>query len=306
VQDPAEDIIPSQPLKEGLIIRELRNAPKAVEMTPEPPSKIPREELKDTRRQMDQRLLAETTIDNGDKWTIEDLSSRQHNRQTLLREARRIVNQGAGCEEALKAVLSFLGTEQDLAEEPPGPSHLGDNVIREENGLRWLMPTQGLGSPEHAFETLLALTGPAGSILAQNETACSNDRPADARPEPVYFLPTHVPSKDDPRRRPIEKPASANRFIWDLLAHVEDTITAKASRTHRLAHTKDWADYSVIMPEFNRWQKTQGPYDVDGCCNPQGSNRQPVKGKSHWWNCIANDFTGKNIWFNPPFEAALV
>jgi len=88
VPDPAEDIIPSRPLEEGLVIPELGNAPKAVEMTPELPSKSPREELQDPRRQVDQRLLAETKLDNGDKWTLEDLSSRQHNRQTLLREAR--------------------------------------------------------------------------------------------------------------------------------------------------------------------------------------------------------------------------
>jgi len=33
-------------------------------MTPEVPSKSPREELKDMRRKVDQRLLAETTIDD--------------------------------------------------------------------------------------------------------------------------------------------------------------------------------------------------------------------------------------------------
>ena len=305
VPDPAEDIIPSQPLREGLLLPEFRNAPKATEMTPEIPFKSPREELINTRRQIDQRLLAEATGNNENKWTIEDLSSRQHNRQTLLREARRIANQGAGCEEALRAVLSFLGNEPDPAKEPIAPCQLMDNVIREENGLQWLMPTEGLGSPEHAFETLLALTGPAGSILAQDETTCSNDRP-DARPESVYFRPTHVPSKDDPKRRPKEKPTQANPCIWDLVAHVEDTITAKANGTHRTAHSRDWADYSVITPEFDRWQKTQGPYDVDGCCDPEGHNRQPVKGKSHWWDIMANDFTGKNIWINAPFDAALV
>jgi hypothetical protein len=63
---------------------------------------------------------------------------------------------------------------------------------------------------------------------------------------------------------------------------------------------------SVTTPEFDRWQKAQGPYNVDGCCNPQGSNRQAVKGKTHWWDCIAEDFVGKNIWFNSPFEASLV
>jgi hypothetical protein len=191
VPDPAEDIIPSQPLKEGLVIPELRSAPKAVEMTPELPSKSTREELRDTRRQVDQRLLAESKLDAGDEWTLEDLSSRQHNRQTLLREARRMVDQGAGCEEALKAVLSFLGTKRDLAEETPSHSHPGDDVINEKNGIRWLMPTQGLGSPEHAFETLLALTCPPGSILSRDEVACSNDQP-DVRPEPNYFPPTHV------------------------------------------------------------------------------------------------------------------
>jgi hypothetical protein len=144
----------------------------------------------------------------------------------------------SGMQRCLKGILSFLGTEQDLAEEPPRFSHPGDNVICEKNGLQWLMPTQGLGSPEHAFETLLALTGPAGSILARDETTCSNNRPG-ARPEPIYFPPTHVPSKDDPRQRPIEKLASANPLIWDFLAHIEDTITAKASRTHQLAHTRD-------------------------------------------------------------------
>ena len=209
VPDPAEDIIPSCPLKEGLVIPELRNAPKAVGMTPEHPSKSPREEMKDTRRQVNQRLLAEENGDKEDKWTLEDLSSRQHNRQTLLREARRMVNQGAKGEEALKAVLSFLGTERGTAVEPPESSPLEDNVIREENGLLWLMPTHGLGSPEHAFETLLALTGPVGSVLARDETACANDRPA-TRPEPIYFPATHVPSKEDPRRRPEEKPAKAN------------------------------------------------------------------------------------------------
>jgi hypothetical protein len=145
---------------------------------------------------------------------------------------------GAGCEEAFKAVLSFLGTKRDIAEETPGQSHPGDNVISEKNGIRWLVPTQGLGSPEHAFETLLALTGPAGSILSRDEVACSNGQP-DVRPAPVYFPPTHVPSKDDPRRRPVEKPASANPRVWDLLAHIEDNITAKASRTHQPAHTRD-------------------------------------------------------------------
>ena len=305
VPDPAEDITPSQPLKEGLLLPELRNAPKAAGMTPEAPSKSPREELKDTRRQIDHRLRTEAPIDDGNSWTIEDLSSRHHNRYTLLREAQRIADQGAGYEDALGAVLSFLGTEEDPPDKPPDPSHLQDDIIRDENGLRWLMPTQGLGSPEHAFETLLALTGPAGGILAHDETACPHDRP-DTSAELIYFLPAHVPSNDGPRRRSRERPVSPNPCLWDLLAHIEDTITAKAGRVHRLATVKDWADYNMIAPEFHRWQKTQGPYDVDGCCDPEGRNRQPVKGKSHWWDCTANDFTNKNIWLNPPFEAALV
>jgi hypothetical protein len=75
----------------------------------------------DTRRQIDHRLRAKTLIDDESKWSIEDLSSRQHNRQTLLQEAQRIVKQEAGYEEALGAVLSFLGTEEDPINKPPSP-----------------------------------------------------------------------------------------------------------------------------------------------------------------------------------------
>jgi hypothetical protein len=305
VPDPAEDIIPSQPLKEVLLLPELQFAPKASEMTPEIPSKSPREELKDTSRQIDHRLRSEPPIDDGSKWTIEDLSSRQHNRYTLLQEAQRIVKQGAGYKEALGAVLSFLGTEETTTSEPLPPNSSKDDVIRDKNGLRWLIPTHGLGSPEHAFATLRALTGASAGIFARDETTCPHDRPDD-KPEPVFFLPTPVPSAKDPRRRPMEKPVSQNPCIWDLLSHIEDTLTDKADKVHRLSTVEDWADYSVVTPEFHRWQNTQGPYDVDGCCDPEGHNRQPVKGKAHWWDCNANNFTGKNIWLNPPFEASLV
>jgi hypothetical protein len=105
----------------------------------------------DTRRQIDHRLRAETLIDDGSKWTIEDLSSRHHNRQTLLQEAQRIVKQGAGYEEALEAFLSFLGTEEDPINEPPVTSHLKDDVIRDENNLRWLMPTQPRSAATYPF-----------------------------------------------------------------------------------------------------------------------------------------------------------
>jgi hypothetical protein len=64
--------------------------------------------------------------------------------------------------------------------------------------------------------------------------------------------------------------------VWDLLAHVEDTLAAKANRTHREETPPDWADYSVVPLEFNRWQNKEGPYDFDGCCDTEGRNKQPV------------------------------
>jgi hypothetical protein len=97
--------------------------------------------------------------------------------------------------------------------------------------------------------------------------------------------------------------------LWELLAHIEDTLAAKANRTHREKTPTDWADYSIVPLEFNRWQNKEGPYDVDGCCDTEGQNKQPVEGGEYWSaanDCTKTDLTGKNVWFNPPFEAALV
>jgi hypothetical protein len=41
----------------------------------------------------------------------------------------------------------------------------------------------------------------------------------------------------------------------------------------------------------------------------EGRNKQPVKGGEHWSavdDCTKKDLAGKNIWFKPPFEAALI
>ena len=92
IPDPAEDITPSQPLKEEPLPLELRDAPKAAKVTPEAPSKSPREELRDATRLMDQRLLSETKDSVKSTCTIGDLSNRHHDRQTLLRVAVRIAN----------------------------------------------------------------------------------------------------------------------------------------------------------------------------------------------------------------------
>jgi hypothetical protein len=56
VADPAEHLAPSQPLKDGLLLPDLAQPPKASRMTPEAPSKSPQEELKETQRQIDRRL----------------------------------------------------------------------------------------------------------------------------------------------------------------------------------------------------------------------------------------------------------
>ena len=306
--DPSEHIVPSQPLKEGLLLPELAQAPKASEMTPEKPSKSPQEELRDTQRQMDHRLREESLAKRDpsqSRWTPEDLSSRQHNRHTLLREAQKLSLHGERYEENLRSLRTIQGATPLVSLSPRPHPHLGDHILREEHGFQWVLPTEGLGSSEHAFETLLALSN-RPDLLSLDETACLHDAPPSGPEEPVYFPHTVIPSHDGPRQRPREKPPGPNPQLWDLIAHIEDTLAAKADRTHRERSPQDWADYSVVAPEFHRWQDRQGPYHVDGCCDKEGLNRQPVTGGTHWWDCLAHDFTDLNVWLNPPFEAALV
>ena len=309
VADPAEHLTPSQPLKEGLLPPELMRAPKASGMTPEAPSKGPQEELKETQRQVNLRLRAETTPSNQaprPKWTPEDLASRQYNRHELLREARELSAHGKRYEENLRAISAAALPENYPATRMPEP-RMGDDVFRQEHGLQWTLPEHGYGSTSHAFETLQALSN-RPSLLSQDSKHAGKGPPS-PKEEPIYFRRTAVPDENSPRQRSREKPPALNPRLWDLLAHIEDTLAAKANRTYQAEMLPDWADYSVIPREFNRWQDKEGPYDIDGCCDAEGHNKQPVRGGRYWSavdDCTKQNFAGRNIWANPPFEAALV
>ena len=88
--------------------------------------------------------------------------------------------------------------------------------------------------------------------------------PAPKRTRSIFSAPSD-PTKtalgDDPERNPGPAP---NPLLWELLAYIEDTLAAKANRTHREKTPTDWADYSIVPLEFNRWQNKEGPYDVRG------------------------------------------
>lgn len=296
VRDPAEELTPSDPVNEGSTLPELSKAPKASGMKPETTTKSPQEEQKEIERLIKQRMQGEEEKSKSEPPPIALSTDAQRNRQILLAESRQLANNGANYEDILGAALSFLGNETPAI----GPSiEPTDETLWVQNGLSWLLPLQGLGSPEHAFGTLQHLAGRQGTL---NPEEVSDTPAPKTRAPPIYFPPVLFPSVTGPSRRPTERPPHRSPHLWESIALLEETLSTKVRRTR----DRKWSDYRMVAPEFDRWQLLHGPYDVDTCCNKNGDNRQLVAGKKFWHNFLAKDLDGLNLWINPPFDASLV
>ena len=85
------------------------------------------------------------------------------------------------------------------------------------------------------------------------------------------------------------------------IAGIANWLADRMSRLRLEAYTSDWL---LVKPEFLRWNRKYGPYDVDGMADPAGNNAQV----SVWWSAM-DDFLvqplkGLNVWLNVAFNLA--
>eukprot|EP00976_Prorocentrum_cordatum_P047705 963688-Prorocentrum_minimum.AAC.1 len=129
--------------------------------------------------------------------------------------------------------------------------------IYQKNGLVHCLPNKGTGSVPHATETLLLLS--------------TTWREPQENEVPEYISST--PNKVVPRE------------ICCYLENLERTLVTgnRATGINPEESTEDHLDvdqydWTFSFREFEKLQKQLGPFAVDACYDPQGKNKQSVKG----------------------------
>jgi hypothetical protein len=85
------------------------------------------------------------------------------------------------------------------------------------------------------------------------------------------------------------------------IAGVDNTLSDALSRWH---HRYDNQDWSLGTALFSRWNALLGQHDVDAACDPEGCNSQLPRFWSEADDALGHDWTGLNVWCNPPFDQA--
>ena len=65
---------------------------------------------------------------------------------------------------------------------------------------------------------------------------------------------------------------------------------------------EDHQDWKLDFHEFHRWWNRCGGFDVDACCDPEGRNKLVSVFWSKKNSCLGQNWAGKRVWCNPPFN----
>jgi hypothetical protein len=267
VEDPEDSLEPVDPLRQGYALPEsLAHAPRAADIQGDPPQAAP-------RPAGTSGAPTGTAAESGPEEAL------------VLREAELLYEDGA---DMLSAdVLHLLGTagvpgEGDAAQEA---DHSGGDAwleVASANGMSLHLPAGGPGSLSHAFETLATLATGA-------------------------HIPSELWEADDRHERHAREPRPPPR-LWEQLAAVDEALTTdnQQQRPSWRLLRRDQHDWTFRYQEFDRWQRELGPYDVDGCCDVRGRNRQKVAGGAFWHECLQEAWDGRLVWANPPFDRGFV
>lgn len=279
IEDPKDTIIPSNPLREEsyMLPEGLHSAPAAWKQQPEL-SKI-LVEKGETKRddtskpasiEQNSKIKRDEALDLGPQ-------DRRILRAQLLTEAENLRSRELESAETL-TIEGLLETAVPREETSWIP-------IYQQNGLVHCLPNKGTGSVPHATETLLLLS--------------TTWREPQENEVPEYLSST--PNKVVPRE------------ICCYLENLERTLVtnnrATGIKPGELTEDHldvDQYDWTFSFREFERLQKQLGPFAVDACCDPQGNNKQSVKGNMHWSDCLRERWDGLHVWVFPPFKATLI
>ena len=166
-----------------------------------------------------------------------------------------------------------------------------------------------------SLETLCWLadaeSGQVSSTFNLSETKTT--RPTRNRVAPDRFNPSEGTANSKERGSRPQKTASSKergRRTREESPQVKEggepqRVEAKRSKYPVALQNSDW----MLLPEYFKWlHDTYGPFDVDACCNDDGSNKQPDC-PEHWSekrSCFKQDWEGKRVYCNPPYEKEFV
>ena len=144
-------------------------------------------------------------------------------------------------------------------------------------------------------------------------TVATNTRPRRSRTAPDRFNPSEKTASSKERgHRPEEIAISKERGrrTREVSTHFKEgrepeRVQAKRNKYPIALQNSDW----MLLPKYFTWlHDTYGPFDVDACCNDDGSNKQP-ECPEHWSekrSCFKQDWEGKRVYCNPPYEKDFV
>ena len=85
------------------------------------------------------------------------------------------------------------------------------------------------------------------------------------------------------------------------IAGVDNTLSDSLSRWHQRHDSQDWRLGTEL---FTHWNALLGQHDLDAACDPEGGNSQLPRFWSEADDALGHDWTGLNVWCNPPFDQA--
>ena len=230
VPDPADSITPTNPLKTGYQLPEtLKNATPASTLQSEPSTFVPAEITKE---------VPPTIKDTNPH--VRNTEDPRTMRTQLLEQPESIRNAGAGFRNILSVCL--YGPPEP---EPDKTMHAW-LTISQENGLSRCLPSTGIGSPEHAFETVLQLS--IGWRYWTQQTNTSQRRLPRGRAKP---------SPQRPAYRILHKRILVLEAVLTMENVESVSVTQRPSQNVLLRDQRDW---TFSFSEFRKLQERLGPY----------------------------------------------
>ena len=135
-------------------------------------------------------------------------------------------------------------------------------------------------------------------------------RPVRDRTAPDRFNRSEETANSKERGRRAKEVANSKERGRQTPSHFKEgrepqRVKAKRSKYPVASQNSDW----MLLAQYFKWlHETYGPFDVDACCNDDGSNKQPecAEHSSEKRSCFTQDWDGKRVYCNPPYEKEFV